>query len=196
MDSIGTILYRFYLELGTVGLSVLGILAFVAVGRSPAVLGDTMEKASRIGQLYGYTVCLVAVITFLLSAHSLVQNIFRYADPIASQDEPFRMGFEPSLTSFDAFRATYMFGSRGVVVALARSASADSTRSADTLGTTELRTRYEALRSERITQTRNTAAGELVTNALLLLFAVLLFVTHWLWLRRREHDNGIAAAPA
>lgn len=40
-----------------------------------------MDQPRWIPQLYGYTVCLIAVITILLSLSSLVNNVFEFAEP-------------------------------------------------------------------------------------------------------------------
>jgi len=188
------VLFRFYMELGTVGLVVSGALAFVALANSRAVGGEHMDKPHRIGQLYGYTVCLVAVVTFLTSANSFVKGLFALADPVSYGQEPFRMGFEPSLSSFEAFRATYMFGPSGAMVSMARArgAARDTSQRVDTLSTAELRSRYEALRSERVAQVRQAGLSEVVTSGILIVLAAVLFGVHWRWLRARERE----AAPA
>ena len=156
-----------------------------------------MERSSRVPQLYGYTVCLVAVVTFLTSANSLLKNTIALLNPIAYQAEPFRMGFEPSLSSFEAFRATYMFGGVGAVAVVPslREAS-DSSRRPDTLTTADLRSRYDALRNERLTQVRFAATGQVVTNLFLVVLSVVLFSLHWRWLRARERASASLGAPA
>ncbi len=190
LNYVENVLIRFYMELGTTGLVAAGALGFVALANSRAVTGEHMEKPHRIGQLYGYTVCLVAVVTFLTSANSLVKAFFALANPISYGQEPFRMGFEPSLSSFEAFRATYMFGGRAMVNVA--SAAGDSSLRADTLSTAELQSRYDALRSERVAQVRQAALSEVVTSGMLIVIAVVLFGLHWRWLRARERE----AAPA
>jgi len=44
-----------------------------------------MDRANRIGQAYGYTVCLVAVVTVLFTLPNLIHTLFRLSDPL--QDE-------------------------------------------------------------------------------------------------------------
>jgi hypothetical protein len=195
MTFLESALWRFYWELGPIGLTSLGVLAFVGLASSRTAIGDDMDRPHRIGQLYGYSVCLIAVVTFLTSANTAVKSVFVLSDPIASTAEPFRSGFEPSLTSFEAFRATYMFGGGGMasITPLDRGGAADSVPRFDTLSTADLRTRYEALRGERITQGRYAATRELVTSALLMGIAVVLFIAHWRWLRARERQG---TAPA
>ena len=41
-----------------------------------------MEKSFRVAQIYGYLVCLVAVITFLISITQLVNSMIDLTDPI------------------------------------------------------------------------------------------------------------------
>lgn len=156
-----------------------------------------MDRPDRVAHLYGYTVCLVAVVTFLVSAHSLVRAGFALADPLRSEDREF--GFEPSVSSFEAFRATYMFGGAGGAVVVGRAAgrsAADSSARADTLSTADLRARYEALRADRVGRTRYQAAREAVTSGLLLVLALILFALHWRWLRERESRVSTVSRPA
>lgn len=61
-----------------------------------------MEKASRVPQVYGYTVCVIAVVTFLICATVIVNNVFDLANPIQAG-----YGLESSLSSFEAYQATY-----------------------------------------------------------------------------------------
>ena len=64
---------------------VLGVIAWtiIAVG---IVLekADTMDRSERIAQLYGYTVCLIAIIVLIFSANDLISSAFEYANPLAS----------------------------------------------------------------------------------------------------------------
>ena len=139
-----------------------------------------MNRTSRIAQVYGYAVCLIAIVTLLIVGSSFVDAAFDRANPLRSQN--YRYGpYEGSLTSFESYRATYqgdrmtrvVAGPDGVVPA----------QPADTLTTEELRTRYEMLRAEREASVRYGATQQLVKNGLLILLAIVLFVTHWNWVR-------------
>ena len=127
-----------------------------------------MEKAGRVRQLYGYTVCLIAVITGLISIAGLLNNAFDLSKPLAAD-----RGFEVSLTSFEAYKATRD-----------RRLSTADRSAADTTSEATLRARYETLRADRIAQRRFEAWKGLVTKLILLVVAVALFVTHWRWLQR------------
>jgi hypothetical protein len=196
MEYFQNIIYRIYLELGTAGMITVGGLAFVGVASSRITTGEDMERPHRVGQLYGYTVCLVAVITFLTSVSGVIRSVASLANPISYTESPFRMGFEPSLSSFEAFRATYMFGGSGVVFASASVRGEEPTPRRDTLSTVDLRARFEALRAERIGVVSQAATTQLVTSALLMLITVILFVTHWRWVRVRERRFESATSAA
>ena len=49
-----------------------------------------MDQPRWIPQLYGYTVCLIAVVTILISRNSIVNNIFEFAEPEMSRERSAR----------------------------------------------------------------------------------------------------------
>ena len=158
---------------------------WVLLARAAFLDGGDMDRPNRVAQLYGYTVCLIAVIVFLISANSLVDNMFDLANPLASQAAQFGPG--GSVTSFEAYRATAdrdrpVAGPPGAVAAH------------DTISESELRSRYEALRADRLASVRFQASRDLTTSALLLVLAIILFVTHWRWLRSRAEDVVVPGA--
>ena len=132
-----------------------------------------MEKPNRVPQIYGYTVCVIAVVTVLITASIIVNNVFDLANPIQAG-----YGFESSLSSFDAYQATYQRDQRAVVAG-----SANAVRP-DTVSEATLRTRYEALRADRISRVRFNAWKAIVTSGLLLIISIVLFAVHWRWLKR------------
>jgi hypothetical protein len=113
-----------------------------------------------------------------------VEAAFDRADPL--QAAAGRYGYpEVSLTSFEAYRATQPQSpqppDRGAAAPVPPAPGQPS--GADTLSTSELRARYEALRADRIARVAFDATRQLVGAALLTLVAVALFATHWRWLR-------------
>ena len=146
-----------------------------------------MPLTSRIAQIYGYAVCLVAVIVGLIATANVVQAGFDRANPLLATGY---YGGEPTgdLTSFEAYRA-----SQGVQRP-APPGEAAATR--DTLSTAELRVRYEALRQGRIARVGYNATRQLVQHGLLLALAIGLFAWHWNWLRHRGDDEHSIRAAA
>ena len=161
------------------------IAAWVILAASRFVQGGVMERPERVPQLYGYTVCLVALLWGIGSLLSLVQNMQSLSAPELRRLETF--GFEPSVTSFEAFRATYDQSRRFGM--------ADPNAKVETTPEPELRRRYEALRDDRIHRARLEARQELVRDILSLVIALLLFVFHWRWLKRRAGPLPVPLDP-
>jgi hypothetical protein len=157
------------------------IAAWVIVASSRFVQGGVVERPERVPQLYGYTVCLVALIWGLVSAVSVVDDALSLAAP-ELRGSPEMNWTEPSVTSFEAFRATY---DRSRRIAM------PDAQKLDTIPEPELRRRYEALRADRIRRGSYEARREIVTDTLSLAIAAALFAFHWRWLRRRA--SGLPA---
>ena len=168
---------------GLIALIPLCILLalWVLLGRSAFLQGDDMERPSRVAQLYGYTVCIIAVIVSLVSANSLLENAITLTNPLQARDSEF--GFEASVSSFESYRATYDRERQ------MREGPSGQRSAADTIPEAVLRVRYEALRTDRIQRVRFQAQRSLATSALSLLIAIALFVVHWRWLRSAS-DRG------
>ena len=132
-----------------------------------------MEKPNKVPQIYGYTVGVIAVITFLIAATVIVNNVFDLANPIRAG-----YGFESSLSSFEAYQATYQRDQRAVVGGTAGEVRPDTASGAT------LRKRYEALREDRISRVRFQSWKAITTSGLLLIISVVLFVLHWRWMRK------------
>jgi hypothetical protein len=139
---------------------------------------------SWIAPLYGYVVCVIAVVTFLVNVTGFVDATFDRANPLAGRESYGPYG--GSLTSFEAFRATYEDG-RPMRVA---PASTDPNPQRDTLTTEQLRARYEALREDRMIQGSYQATRRLVRNGLLIALSIILFATHWTWARRQRDTTA------
>lgn len=134
-------------------------------------------RPAWIAPLYGYLVCVIAVITFLVNVSGFIDASFDRMNPLASGRSYGPYG--GSLTSFESFRATYE-GSRPP------RATPESPAPADTLTEAQLRQRYEALRADQLVMASHQSTQRMVKHGLLLLLAVVLFATHWMWARRQR----------
>jgi hypothetical protein len=158
---------------------------WVLLGRSAFLQGDDMERPSRVAQLYGYTVCLIAIIVLLISTNSLIENAFALTNPLQARENDF--GFEPSVSSFESYRATSDRGRQFTEGPNARPA-------VDSIPESVMRARYEVLRSDRIQRVRFQAQRSITTSVLSLLIAIALFVIHWRWLRQRSNGGEVTTA--
>ncbi len=150
-----------------------------------------MERSNRIAQAYGYAVCLIAVITFLISVNSTVNAAFNLSDPLRAEGFG-GMNRDGSLTSFEAYKMTrnqqkpvilrtpnspdVVSGSLNVPV------SAQSPEPSDA----DLRKMFEAERADQIGNVHFRSMRSLVTSLLMMIIASGLFLMHWRWLRREE----------
>lgn len=142
-----------------------------------------MSRPSRIQQIYGYAVCLVAIVAVLISLPNLFEAALARRDPIQAGAQ--RRPDEASLSSFEAYRATY--AGRPAPPGVVQQGSAIA---ADTPSTAELRQRFEVLRADRISRVRFETDQRLAVHALVLLIGVVLFATHWRWLNRIGGEVG------
>ncbi len=145
-----------------------------------------MDRANRIAQLYGYTVCLVALVTILITLPGIVDNSFTLSDPAQGHT---RFGFGASLGSFEAYKASQRHAG-GVPEALGGRQAREEPRPSEE----ELRRRYEALLADQIASNLFDARRSLVRNGILLALALGLFVSHWRWVRRAPAVAAGAAA--
>ena len=142
---------------------------------------------NRIAQAYGYAVCLVAVIV-------LVANIGAFTTSLLALSDPLHAGMRygrpenASLSSFEAYKVSQeqMFESRS------REAPGGDTKPVPP--DSALRRRYTTLRADREDDVRGAARRELLQSTVLLVLAVLLFVTHWRWLRHRDAREAAGSA--
>jgi len=139
-----------------------------------------MEKPNRVAQVYGYTVCLIALVISLVTISALLNAAFERATPLQAG-----FGFGATLTSFDAYVATLQ-RDRGV-------SSQPGVALPDTTSEVTLRRRYDALVADQRASSRYRTGKTFVTNGVLLLLALGLFGFHWRWVRRL---NGVTPAAA
>lgn len=153
----------------------LGMVVWLILARSSLVNGGDMERSDRVPQLYGYTVCLIAIVVMLVNVSSIVNRSFTLANPLASSSQFGWSGV--AYSSFDAYKATVMF-SAGPPTAGAATAPKPSDA--------ELRTQFEALRADQIVRNRLDARRELTESILMFLLSAALFAWHWRWVRRER----------
>lgn len=161
---------------GSAFIGIAIIAAWVILASSRFVHGGVVERPERVPQLYGYTVCLVTLIWAIASTIAVVGALLTLNAPLYRNDRGFG-GYEPSVSSFEAFRTTSEMQRRMM--------NQDSRATLlDTVPEPELRRRYEALRADHIARNTVEARRTLIVSAFSLIIAAVLFTLHWRWLRR------------
>jgi hypothetical protein len=131
-----------------------------------------MDQPRWIPQLYGYTVCLIAVVTILISLSSIVNNVFEFAEPEMSREVTGEFGGR----SLEACKQRYM---RTTGPARPDGTAAPAQLPPDST----LQALCQEERADRVAAVRHRALRSLVTSTLMLLVALGLFGVHWRWLR-------------
>ena len=138
-----------------------------------------MERSNKIAQAYGYAVCLIAVITLLFSTKGIIDAAFDLSTPIRAD----RYGMGINITSFESYKRER--GERTGSMRPVPGPDGTSTQQPVRYSDDELRKMFEDDRTNHIENVRFRAMRSLVSNLLLIVIALGLFVTHWRWLRRQ-----------
>ena len=136
-----------------------------------------MDRSSRIAQAYGYAVCLIAIVTVLISASQIVTAAFNLSDPLRAEG----FGRGGTLTSYAAYKREQQ---RPAIATHVSPSAPDSAVVPPT--ETELRQMFEDERLDQIGNVRFRSMRTLVTSVLMIIVAFGLFLMHWRWLRRED----------
>ena len=126
------------------------------------------EKSQKIQMIYGYALCIVVVITFLISVTSVVYSLIDLTDPINAHRTYGKDA--PSLASFDNYKIDII-------------KSLDPGHELD-LDDSTLKSMYDAARNDAISKVKHDAYRSVIVNSLVVLICIVLFITHWIWMRR------------
>lgn len=130
--------------------------------------GTIMEKPQRMPQIYGYLVCLVAVITFLICASTLIYAIIDLGDPIHA-------GFPaPNLASYENYKMD-------ILKSVPKEGESKTSYIPDDQ---TLRAMFESAKDDKIQRERHEANRSIVIDSILIVICIVLFVTHWRWMRK------------
>jgi hypothetical protein len=132
-----------------------------------------MDKPIKSGaQIYGYTVCLVAVITFLICITNLVEALMERQDPLhAGWSQP----GTPSLASFENYKMDILKSVPSGDAAKGTSYVPDDAT---------LRAMYQSAKDDKIRAELHRSGRTLVVSSLVLVISIALFITHWMWMKK------------
>lgn len=131
-----------------------------------------MEKKSKAPIVYGYAVCLVAVITFLICSAGFVNALIDLGDPLHAERN---YNKAPSLASFENYKMDVL-----------KTGEKESSFVPDD---ETLKAMYNSAREEKITSVKHRTIRTMIVNSILLLISIILFITHWTWMRKLRKEN-------
>ena len=125
-----------------------------------------MEKKSKIPQVYGYAVCLVAIITILISVADLITSVFDASDPL------YTYGENKELSSFENFKMNAL-----------KSGEKEASYVPDDETLTIM---YEDAKNHKIRRVKHQTTKSIIVSSILIVISVTLFVIHWRWMKKVE----------
>ena len=121
-----------------------------------------MEKPNKIPLIYGYTICLAAVICFLISVSNIISSISNLSDPFHADRSS-----TDNLASFESYKLDVL-----------HFRSKDEIPDDQSLCAT-----YEAVKADKIQTVQHTARRSIIMDGGLIVICVVLFITHWTWMK-------------
>lgn len=134
----------------------------------------TTRRSTLIQQIYGYAVCLITIVIGLIAVTQLINAGFDLTRPAQFG----RYGYEPGAATFEQYKVEH-----------GTQPNSKSGEAAVAVPDSTLRRAFDEDRAARIEYAHWQATKSLVTNSLLLIIAMALFVMHWRWLRRTADDT-------
>jgi ATP-dependent Zn protease len=129
-----------------------------------------MKRKKLIAQIYGYAVCLVAVITFLISIISFTNALFDLSDP---EFAGYRS--DVNLSSFENFKTDAMKSVEKEAAYIPDDAT--------------LQKMFNDAKMNKAKIVRHNAKKTILVTSLTILLSIALFIGHWIWLRSISKKN-------
>ena len=136
-----------------------------------------MPQPNAIKLIYGYIVCLIAVIVFIIALGSLVVSISDYNNP-----------------EYEGWHSTYGLASFDIYKINVLKASPEGNVPEEST----LRAMYDAAKSEHVDTGQYRALRSIFINAILIVLVVVIYIPHWRWLEKliKVHKGESEAAAA
>ncbi len=131
------------------------------------------EKSQKIQMIYGYAVCLVVVITFLISITAMVYSLMDLTDPLNAHRTYGKDA--PSLASYENYKVD-------IIKSLDPSYDIN-------LDDATLKSMYEAAKDDAIAKVNHDSYRSIIVNGLVLIICLVLFLTHWLWMKKLSNKT-------
>ena len=132
-----------------------------------------MEKSNIIAKIYGYLICLTAVITFLICITGLVNSLIDKGDPIHA--ERYSYGQSANLASYETYKMDILKDTK---------TTSDTSKSSFIPDEQTMHAMYDAAKAEKIEAALHNINRNIIVDSMLIVICVVLFGIHWTWMRR------------
>jgi len=127
-----------------------------------------MEKKHKAIQVYAIIICIISVITIIISLSGLVSAIIDRSNPIYANR------YDTSLTSFENFKLHSL-----------KSISKDE---AYIPSDQELLKMFEDARDDKIKMIQHQTNRTIIVNSLIIVISIIFFASHW-WIMKKNGKN-------
>ena len=131
-----------------------------------------MEKPHKISQIYGYAVCLVCIITILISVPNVITSLIDLSDPMHAGSW-YPAGKDRNMASYELYKVDILSEYHG--------AKGDSTAYVPDEAT--ILSMFEAAKADKIQSATHIARRTVIVFTILTAIAVVLFIIHFRWMR-------------
>jgi len=128
-----------------------------------------MRKKTKMSQVYGYIVCVIAIITFLIALGGLITSIMDSSEPL------YTWGDTNNLSSFENFKMNALSSSKNDI----KFNPDDAT----------LKVMFEDAKNHKIKQVQHQTKKSIVVNSILIILSLVLFFVHWRWMQKIEKQE-------
>lgn len=125
-------------------------------------------------QIYGYLICLVSVITFIICVANIIPAIIDLGDPLHSRSI-YTMQNSPSLASFENYKMD-------ILKSVDKEAGING--QAYIPDDTTLHAMYESAKADFVQTVIHSSMRTIIVSGIIILVCIILFFTHWNWMRR------------
>lgn len=129
-----------------------------------------MEKKQKAIQVYAIIICIISVITILISLSSLVSALIDRGDPLYANN------YALNLTSFENFKMEVLKSTQKDQAYIPN----DQT----------LHKMYEDAKADKINLTKHQTHRTIVVSSLITFFCIILFGTHW-WIIKKINKEQL-----
>ncbi|MCD6090806.1 MAG: hypothetical protein J7J72_04860 [Bacteroidales bacterium] len=130
-----------------------------------------MEKPNKIPQIYGYTICVIAVIAFLISLTNFINAYIDKGDLLYASS----YNRNENLASYEIYKMSLLKEANSGNEAVSNKYIPDNT---------EIKAMYKAAINQKISAASHQNKRALIVSGILGLLSLILFITHLYWVQR------------